>query len=235
MEGNMPENESILLTAEGNSANIELTKTSLKINEYKKGFMGYDKSKITNVNEIPRDTIVMAEALQNEFIITLSDGYIRIPIDVTGGYWQGFKNIAEEIGLQGYWYEDNSKLSHIESYENEEQASIDANKAAMKGWMPQSTSATDGHVNIGRTLARGLIFGAHRTKGKFTITYGRTPEWMAAHNNAMSPPLAPIQATGPQPADDPLQKMMQLKGMLDAGLISESEYNAKKTDLLSRM
>ena len=231
----MQENESVLLTAEGNNANIELTETSLKINEYKKGFMGCDKSKITNVNEIPRETIVMAEALQNEFIITLPDGYIRISIDVTGGHWQGFKNIAEEIGLQGYWYEDNSKMNHIESYESEEQASIDANKAAMKGWMPQSTSATDGHINIGRTLARGLIFGAHRTKGKFTITYGRTPEWMTAHTNVMSPPLAPTQATGPQPADDPLQKMMQLKGMLDAGLITESEYNTKKADLLSRM
>jgi hypothetical protein len=235
MVGNMQENESVLLTAEGSDANIELTETSLKINEYKKGFFGCDKSKIANVNEIPRETIVKAEALQNEFIITLSDGYIRIPIDVTGGFWQGFKNIAEEIGLQGYWYEDNSKMSHIESYENEEHASIDANNAAMKGWMPQSTSATDGHINIGRTLARGLIFGAHRTKGKFTITYGRTPEWMAAHTNTMSSPSTPTRATGSQPADDPLQKLKMLKGMLDAGLINESEYNTKKADLLSRM
>ncbi len=30
-------------------------------------------------------------------------------------------------------------------------------------------------------------------------------------------------------------KLLQLKEMLDAGLISESEYNAKKADLLSRM
>jgi hypothetical protein len=227
----MQDNESVLLTAEGNNANIELTETSLKINEYKKGFMGCDKSKITNVNEIPRETIVRAEALQKEFVVTLPDGYISISIDVTRGYWQGFKNIAEEIGLQGYWYEDNSKLSHIESYESEEVASIDANKAAMKGWMPQSTSATDGHINIGRTLARGLIFGAHRTKGKFTITYGRTPEWLAANNKAVSQP----SALAPQPTDDPLQKMKHLKGMLDEGLISESEYNTKKADLLSRM
>ena len=74
-----------------------------------------------------------------------------------------------------------------------------------------------------------------RTKGKFTITYERTPEWLAANNNAISQPLASIQATDPQPADDPLQKMKQLKGMLDAGLITESEYNTKKADLLSKM
>jgi hypothetical protein len=223
------------LIAEGKDAKIELTETSLRINEYKKGFMGSDKSKIANVNEIPRETIVMAEALQNEFVITLPDGYISISIDVKGGHWQGFKNIAEEIGLQGYWYEDESKLSHIESYESEERASTDANNAAKKGWMPQSTSATDGHVNIGRTLARGLIFGAHRTKGKFTITYGRTPEWLAANNKTTSLPLAPAQAVDPQPVEDPLQKMKQLKDMFDAGLINQEEYDKTKAMILAKM
>ena len=171
-EIDMQENESVLLTAEGNNGNIELTETSLKINKYKKGFMGCDKSKIAKVHEIPRDAITDARVSQNEFYVFVPEGfpdvdpcgYFAISIDVAGGYWQDFKNIAEEIGLQGYWYEDNSKLSHIESYESEEQASIDANRAAMKGWMPQSTSATDGHINIGRTLARGLIFGAHQDK-----------------------------------------------------------------------
>ena len=235
----MQDNESVLFTANGKNGNIELTETSLRITKYNR----WDKSKIDKIHEIPRNAITGARVSENEFYVFVPEdfpgvdrcGYFTISIDVNGGYRPEFENIAEEIGLQERWYEDNSKLSHTESYESEEQASIDADRAAKRGWMPQSTSATDGHVNIGRTLARGLIFGAHRTKGKFTITYGRTPEWMTSHTNAMSSPLAPTQATGPQPADDPLQKMMQLKGMLDAGLITESEYNTKKADLLSRM
>jgi hypothetical protein len=158
------------------------------------------------------------------------------PLMLREGLGESFKNIAEEIGKQGYWYEDNSKLSHVASYTSEEEAATDANNAAKRGWRPVGSSATDGHVNIGRTLARGLIFGAHRSKGKITITYERTPEWLASHNKAVpspsaSSPSAPIQAI----ADDPLQKMRQLKEMLDAGLISESEFNTKKADLLSRM
>ncbi len=38
----------------------------------------------------------------------------------------------------------------------------------------------------------------------------------------------------PLPADDPGQKLVQLKSFLDQGLISENEYSAKKADILSR-
>lgn len=224
----MQGNESVLLTAEGNNANIELTETSLKINEYKKGFMGYDKSKISKVHEIPRNAITEVRVSQKELYVFVSEGfpdvgpsgYFTIHIDVNGGYRPEFENIAEEIGLQGRWYEDNSKLSHTESYESEEQASIDADRAAKRRWRAQSTSAT-----------RTTFLGTSRPKGKFTITYERNPEWQASNNKAVSQP----SALAPQPTEDPLQKMMQLKGMLDAGLITESEYNTKKADLLSKM
>jgi hypothetical protein len=35
--------------------------------------------------------------------------------------------------------------------------------------------------------------------------------------------------------DNPVRKLKQIKEMLDAGLISQAEYEAKKTELLSRM
>jgi hypothetical protein len=37
------------------------------------------------------------------------------------------------------------------------------------------------------------------------------------------------------PADDPVKKLKQIKEMLDAGLIDQAEYDAKKKELLSRM
>jgi hypothetical protein len=226
-----------LLTAEGKNANIELTETSLRINEYKKRLVGYNKSKIDNAHEIPREVITRAEASQGNFYVFPPEGYPGVDyrgffqISYDEEYRQGFENIADEIGLQGRWYEDNTKLSHIGSYESEELAARDVDRAAKRGWKPLGSSATDGHINIGRTLARGLIFGASRTKGKTTVTYERTPEWLAANGKAVSQPVAPT----PQPNDDPLQKLKQLKGMLDAGLIDESEYNAKKTEFLSKM
>jgi len=86
------------------------------------------------------------------------------------------------------WYDNKKKLTHVATYKNEKAASKDANRAAKKGWMPQGTAATDGHVNVGRTTLKiaalgmpFLISGASRKKGKITITYVRTPEWLEAN------------------------------------------------------
>lgn len=39
---------------------------------------------------------------------------------------------------------------------------------------------------------------------------------------------------GEAPAEGPMQKLQQLKGLLDQGLISQQEYDTKKADILSR-
>jgi hypothetical protein len=131
------------------------------------------------------------------------------------------------------WYKDDALMSHIASYDSTEQAARAANEAAKYSWVTSGTSTTEGHINIGRTFAGvkmfgelALLAGGSRTAGKVTVSYVRSPEWLASRNKT----AAPIQA-----ADDPLQKMKQLKEMLDAGLINESEYNLKKADLLSKM
>jgi len=54
----------------------------------------------------------------------------------------------------------------------------------------------------------------------------------------MSQSLSPQrQAPAPQASatEDPLATLKKLKGMLDAGLITQSEYDAKKADILSKM
>jgi hypothetical protein len=245
----MQENESVLLTAEGKNGKVELTAASVRISEYKKGLMGWNRSKIDKIHEIPRDLITRAEVSQGNFYLFPPEGFQGVDfsgffhISFDEGYRPDFDNIAEEIGLQGRWYEDNNKLSNVVTYDNENHASIDANRAAKRGWKVLGSSATDGHFNVGRTLAKtvltggvGLMLsGASRTKGKFTITYERTPEWLASNNKEVSQPLTSTHVADPQPAEDSLQKMKQLKEMLDAGLISESEYNTKKADLLSKM
>ncbi len=80
-------------------------------------------------------------------------------------------------------------LTHIATCKSDKDASKEAEKAAHRGWTPQGTTATDGHVNVGRTtlklLALGVPFmitGASRSGGTITITYVRTPEWLEAHS-----------------------------------------------------
>ena len=50
-----------------------------------------------------------------------------------------------------------------------------------------------------------------------------------------SPVGMPVQQSSPATSDDPMAVLGKLKKMLDAGLIEASEYEAKKTEILSRM
>lgn len=52
-----------------------------------------------------------------------------------------------------------------------------------------------------------------------------------------SPSQAPVQQSQAQstPADDPMEVLGKLKRMLDAELIDQSEFDAKKADILSKM
>jgi hypothetical protein len=46
-------------------------------------------------------------------------------------------------------------------------------------------------------------------------------------------PAAPVQPAAP--ADEPSQKLRQLKALLDDGLITEEEYEAKRAEILANM
>jgi hypothetical protein len=65
---------------------------------------------------------------------------------------------------------------------------------------------------------------------------GATPKWareyldVLAHNPQTEPPARPEP-----PAPTPLDKLTQLKKMLDTGLITAKDYEAKKTDILGQM
>jgi hypothetical protein len=50
---------------------------------------------------------------------------------------------------------------------------------------------------------------------------------------APAPVVAPVAAT--TAAEDAQTKLQQLKSLLDQGLITESDYEAKKADILSKM
>jgi hypothetical protein len=51
----------------------------------------------------------------------------------------------------------------------------------------------------------------------------------------MNVPTAPQAVPQPALKEDPMEQLAKLKKMLDAGLITEDEYNTKKAEILSRM
>ena len=97
------------------------------------------------------------------------------------------------------WYDDNKRLTYVNSYSSEKDAMKEAERAAKKGWAPQGAASTDGHLNFGRTVGKSATFavigtallgpvgllgaalGGSRTKGKITLTYVRSPQWLADH------------------------------------------------------
>lgn len=85
-----------------------------------------------------------------------------------------------------HWYQDITKRAYAATYTKEKDMQREVEKAAQYGWMPQTSAGIGGHVNVGRTATAAaltggvsLLFGASRSKDKMTITYVRTPEWLA--------------------------------------------------------
>jgi len=84
-----------------------------------------------------------------------------------------------------------------------------------------------GFAAVGAGL--GLGVGAAATFG----TMGQqiyAPTAMPAQQPVAQPAPAPAPA-----ADDPMETLMKLKKMLDAGLISQDQYDAKSNEILSKM
>lgn len=52
---------------------------------------------------------------------------------------------------------------------------------------------------------------------------------------AKSSPAPAVQPQAPAPSEDPSLKLKKLKEMLDSGLITEDDYEAKKTEILAKM
>jgi len=87
------------------------------------------------------------------------------------------------------------------------------------------SAAAGGGAGEGTQLGMGLGTGLAMAK---ILSEGLTSQPQQA-------PAAPAGAAPAQPASDPVAVLKQLKEMLDAGLISQAEYDSKKSELLSRM
>ncbi|MBR2972151.1 MAG: SPFH domain-containing protein [Clostridia bacterium] len=83
---------------------------------------------------------------------------------------------------------------------------------------------TEAGMGLGMGMAAGGMFG------------GMAQQMFAPMQQPMQPQAAPAPAQ-PQaaPEQDPMEVLSKLKKMLDMGLIEQSEYDAKKAEILSKM
>lgn len=98
-----------------------------------------------------------------------------------------FPNLQTQSAGREWWHSP-TLLTHVATYTKEKDMQREVEMAAQFGWMIQGQSGQGGHVNVGRTAGKllltgglGLLTGVSRSKDKTTITFVRTPEWIAAH------------------------------------------------------
>lgn len=147
--------------------------------------------------------------------------------------------MAEEIVK--WWHDDDTLLNHIETYNSVDKASKGEDEATKKGGTPTGTSATDGHINLGRTVAGAILTGGlsvlaggSRSEGKVTVSYARTPEWLEEHNqSARESDLLPSSQINPLPTktSEPNHVIGQLERLVK---LKEREYCQMKNFRLKR-
>lgn len=97
-------------------------------------------------------------------------------------------NEVEEFSPIARWFADDRQRSHIGVYTDMQTAQHDLEAAVAHGWMIQGQSTTAGKVSAAKIIVGGILLGplgallgAGRSKDTITLTFVRTPEWLAAH------------------------------------------------------
>ena len=89
------------------------------------------------------------------------------------------------------------------------------------------SNLTDASIGLGMGMAAGGMFG--------TMAQQMFAPMQQQQMQQQAPQQAPQQAAPAAAEPDPMEVLAKLKKMLDMGLIEQSEYDAKKADILSKM
>lgn len=160
--------------------------------------------------------------LSNLYIVSLKQVTERFPLYQQGAI--GF--ISEVLGRMGGEVDDRKPLKEDRAYTIPVQSVLGVQ-------IIQDKEKSD--VITLRTMNDQLIIDAHFT--------GQLEEIVTAIRMAHTGKLAQVLGLSPKSQNQqlasgeeaPVEKLKQLKQMLDGGLISTQEYEAKKADILSRM
>lgn len=132
----------------------------------------------------------------------------------------------EDFRIEGTSFDDDTmrRINRIADMSAEAQAAAAAgmNYAQMQQLdaMKAAASNEGGGAGMGMGMGAGVAFGNMMASG------------MEAGNMGQQPGGQPTQEAT---KEDPVEKLAQLKKMLDAELITQEEYDAKKKDILAQM
>jgi len=93
---------------------------------------------------------------------------------------QGWFPHLQTTTADSAWYHNPALSTHIETYTDQKKMQREVEEAGKFGWIPQTSSGIDSHVNVGRTATAAaltggvsLLLGASRSKKEITITFIR--------------------------------------------------------------
>jgi hypothetical protein len=122
-------------------------------------------------------------------------------------------------------------------YKNTKDYERDARLMLAQGWRMEGQTGQRGRVNMGRTVLKAGVFlpwavmRPSRKGDPITVTWlrgGDLVEIDAPGEQLAQPVAAPTR-------DDAPEQILKLAQLRDSGILTEAEFQAKKTDLLSRM
>ncbi len=115
----------------------------------------------------------------------------------------------------------------VKHYKDAKEYERDTQTMSAAGWKPQGQTSEDSKVAAGRTLGKAvatggiglLLTGRSKKGGGITVTWVR-----------------PEAAASPSPTGDDIpSKLRELADLRDKGILTDSEFEAKKAELLSRL
>lgn len=179
----------MLFEAPCKTGKLQVDETTVRVSAFGRIVWQTPRAAITRINQqqtgmVTVDLTIFADEVYTASMLTKQNAAKFLAL---------FPNINAVVADQvrgREWYDDPTKLTHLATYTNEKAAQKELEAAAQRGWMPQNTVGTAGHINVGRTAAKvallgpiSLVTGASRSKDKITITYVRTPDWLATHRS----------------------------------------------------
>jgi hypothetical protein len=97
-----------------------------------------------------------------------------------------FPHLTTNIISGKEWYHDARALTHVSEYTDLKRMQKEVEAAASYGWVPQAQATQHGKFSAGKALVGdmvlgpvGLLAGAIGNKGKITVTFIRTSQWLA--------------------------------------------------------
>jgi len=100
--------------------------------------------------------------------------------------------------------------------------------------IPLAAQNEGGIAGIGAGLAAGAALGQTMAQG-LGVSQGQ-PQQPAQQQPAQQQPQQPTQQPAAQPAQaDPVQRLQQLKDLLDKGLITAADYDSAKAEVLKKL